>query len=159
MVFAYSSVINFYSPFKQARIPVWSNTALSPGTHVITIISTSIVPPGSSQAGIIYFSGFIVNGLIGAANVSTLLDFAKFSVFFGGAGFSLVPWVPTPTSLNRQIIGIYGCAAYAIGTTSPLIPCFYSYNPVSGAMTFYCPSSPSTSLDVVVTFTVLGPTI
>lgn len=159
MVYGLNTVVNFYSPVIQQRVAAWSATNLSPGTHTLTMTLRSDADP-SSVGTDCNVSAFVVNGLIGASNVVTVLDYlGPIARTFGADGMSTVIFSPTPFTTNQQIIGYVGCGAYTTGTTTGYKPCFMSVSPTTSGITFYCPTGASSTMDVYVSALALGASV
>lgn len=161
MVYGLNSLVNFYSPVVQQRIPVWSATNLSPGTHTLTLTLRSDHDASSSGFDCT-IAGFVVNGVVGASNITTVLDYiGPRSVTFDASGVATALFSPSPLTTNQQIIGYIGCGAYTSGTTSGFTPCFMSIDPTAGATSirFYCPTAPSTTKDVYISVLAIGASV
>jgi hypothetical protein len=157
MVYAYSSLINFYSPYHQSRNIVWANDALNTGQHTLKLVVRSDADP-SATSKLMHIDGFNVGGIVGAANLSTNLDYATFSsTAFDANGVSSSAHLPIFTSgTNQQILSVLGAGVYSGATFKP---CFVSYDPKNGQFWFYCPTGASSTLDVIVTILVAGASI
>lgn len=151
-IYAYSSLVNFYSPYKQSRITVWQNGTLANGPHTVQVVVRSDKDPAASDY-FTYISGLILGGVVGASNVATNLDYFTTSKTFDANGLTTSGFAPTNAGVKAQILGILGASAFSGSTYKP---CFVSWNPTNQSFYFYCPTGASSTLTVVCTLLVLG---
>lgn len=159
MVYQYDSVVDFYTAYKESRIVVWSNTQLQPGRHTLRVQVRPDSNPSSGfypDPGFVYINGFIAGGVLGAENVITNVSHITFTgVAINASGFSSsISYGLQPSSTSQQVVNILGTGAFDGGGV--FVPCFYSLDPRTNILTFYCPTAASSTVDVVVTITSIG---
>lgn len=148
-----NSIINFYSPFFQNRIPVWSKRDLQPGNHTITIIQRSDTDPNAiGPSFFTQINAFVIGGMIGAQNINTVARYIEASCVFDTNGISQ-PLTFQPPDSSEQFLCIIGL----VKQNDTTVPLGHLYDSVGG--NFYITGPPSTSFTVLITTLNLGRSI
>lgn len=147
-----SSTVEFYSPYIQNRIIVWSGTNLPAGDHVLSVVVRSTKNASSSGHKVVV-EGLVSGGLLAARNIHTYTDNITIT------GLTITSFRTDEASLltstgDSQIIGILG--AYAIAGTGGDTLAIPLWNPLNNKISFECNVSSGSGVSIVLTCVYLG---